>query len=191
MDVDTFRAIHRYGAILSVVAIVGSAVAYVVGGPLDALLFPLGFFGPLGGFYFVGAVLEDHPNPTYRVLGAELMRGVVWYGGSIFGWSVVLSSSTVLSATPVTVLGLPAVTALCLVLSMVGVRRATGLDLTVQTEGGQLLVFVTGAIAGGFLVLYAVFVDGQSTVLVPAYLLALVVGILLWRRNWQQPQTES
>jgi len=191
MDVATFRAIHRYGAILSVVAIVGSVVAYLVGGPFSVLALPLGFLGPLCGFYFVGAVLEDRQDPTYQILGEELMRGVVWYGGSLFGWSIILSSSTLLPATPVTVLGLPAVTALCLVSVMVGLRRGTGLDLKVQTESGQLLVFVTSAIVGGFLVLYAVLVDGQSALLVPAYLFAVGVGALVWRRNWQQPRANT
>lgn len=95
MDIATFRAIHRYGAILSVVAIVGAILAAIIGGPLSVLVFPLGFFGPLCAFYFLGAVLEEHP--TYDVLGEELLRGIVWYGGSLVGWSLLLVAVYILS----------------------------------------------------------------------------------------------
>jgi hypothetical protein len=189
MDVETFRTIHRYGAMLSVVAILGAIVAIVVRGPLTPLMFPLGFFGPLGGFYFIGGVLEE--NPTYRVLGEELMRGIVWYGGSLLGWSFILTESTVLPATPVTVLGLPAITALVLSLGMVATREATGLDLKVQTDGGQLLVAITGAIVGGFIVLYAVLVEGQSPWIGLFYVVATGAGFVLWRRHRQREQANT
>lgn len=189
MNASQFRALHRYGALLSVAAIVGALLAVVVGGPLSPLVLPLGFFGPLCGFYFIGAVLEG--NPTYYVLGEELMRGVVWYGGSLLGWAFILTSSTVLPTTPGTALGLPAITALGLSLMMVGIRWATGLDLKIQTEGGQLLTVITGAIVGGFLVLYLVFVDGQSPLLVPAYVIATAVGLVVWRRHWRGQQPTS
>lgn len=179
MDIETFRAIHRYGAIVSVVAITGAIIATLVGGPLTPLIFPLGFFGPLSGFYFIGGVLED--NPRYRVLGEELLRGVVWYGGSLLGWALILSESTILPLAPWTVLGLPVITALGLVFVMVGIRRTTGLDLKVQTEGGQLLIMVTGAFVGAFIVLYAVFVGDFSPMLVVVYVLATVAGFLIWR----------
>jgi hypothetical protein len=78
MDVETFQSIHRYGAILSIVAIVGAVLAYVLGGSLQPLVFPLGFSGPLAGFYFIGAVCENHSK--YSVMGEELLRGVAWYG---------------------------------------------------------------------------------------------------------------
>jgi len=158
MDVQTFRAIHRYGAILSIVATIGAVFAYLIGDILTPLVFPLGFFGPVSGFYFIGAVLEA--DPKYQILGEELMRGVVWYGGSLLGWSFILTSSTVLPATPVTVLGFPAITALGLTLLMTGIRTLSGLDLKVQSEGGQLLIAITGAIVGGFIVLYSIFVEG-------------------------------
>ena len=183
MDVETFRAIHRYGAIISILAIAGAVMAALVGGPLTPLLFPLGFYGPLTGFYFFGGVLEDYPK--YRVLGEELLRGVVWYGGSLLGWAFILSESTVLPSTPATVLGLPAVTALGLVFVMVGIRRMTGLDLKVQTEGGQLLIMVTGVFVGAFIVFYAVLVGGFSPLLLVVYALATLAGLLIWRLLWR------
>lgn len=189
MNVSKFRAIHRYGAILSVAAILGAVIAVVVGDPLTPLVFPLGFFGPLSGFYFIGAVLYD--DPTYSVLGEELMRGVVWYGGSLLGWAFILSSTTVLPSIWFTLLGLPAITALGLTLVMVGIRRTTGLDLKVQTEGGQLLMAITGAILGGFIVLYTVLVEGWSPLLVLLYVLATVGGFAVWRRQWRRQQTVS
>lgn len=189
MDVETFQSIHRYGAILSVVAVFSAVLASVIGGPLQPLVFPLGFFGPLCGFYFIGAVLEDRPR--YYVVGEELMRGVAWYGMSLFGWAFILSSSSILPATPATVLGLPAVTTLVICLVMVGIRSSTGLDLKVQTAGGQLLTVITGAIVGGFLVVYAILVQGQSPLLVVLYLIAILVGVLVWRRHWRQQLTDS
>ena len=183
MDVEMFRTIHRYGALLSVVAMVGAVIATVFGGPLTPLIFPLGFFGPLAGFYFIGGVLEDAPR--YRILGEELMRGVVWYGGSLLGWAFILTESSMLPATPVTALGLPVLTALGLSLGLVATRQLTGLDLKVQTEGGQLLVAITGAFVGGFVVLYVVLVENRSPLLAVVYLFATVGGFLIWRRHWR------
>jgi hypothetical protein len=181
VDYQTFRTIHRYGAILSVLAIVGAVLAIVIGGPLAPLVLPLGFFGPLAGFYFIGAVLEEYP--AYRILGEELMRGVVWYGGSLLGWAFILTESTTIPTTSATTMGLPPVTALALSLIMVGIRRTTGLDLKVQTEGGQLLVLVTGGFVGGFIVLYLVLVGGRSPLLAAVYVLATGAGLFIWRRN--------
>lgn len=189
MDLKTFQSIFRYGAVLSVVAMIGAVLAYVIGGPLAPLVFPLGFLGPLCGFYFIGGVLED--SPKYDVLGEELLRGVAWYALSLFGWAFILSSSALISATPVTVLGLPAVTTLIICLTMVGIRRSTGLALKVQTEGGQLLAIVTGAIVGGFLVLYAILVQGQSPLFVGLFAIAVIVGVVIWRRHWHQKQTDT
>jgi len=189
MDVQTFRALHRYGAILSIAATIGAVLAYLIGGILSPLVFPLGFFGPLSGFYFIGAVLED--TPAYQILGEELMRGVVWYGGSLLGWSFILTSSTVLPATPVTALGFPAITALGLAFLMTGIRTTSGLDLKVQSEGGQLLIAITGAIIGGFIVLYSIFVEGWSPLLFLVYILATVGGLLAWRYLWRQTHGDS
>lgn len=134
MEASTFRAGHRSGAVLSVVALVAAALAYAVGDPVAVLVFPLGFAGSLGGFYFAGAVLED--SPRYDVLGEELLRGVVWYGASLVGWSIAIASSPALPATPPTVLGLPLLTALGTCLVMVAIRTATGRDLQAQTDRG-------------------------------------------------------
>lgn len=188
MNVSQFRAIHTYGAILSVLAMLGAVVAFAVGAP-DPLVFFLGFLGPLCGFYFIGAVLEV--DSTYHVVGEELLRGVVWYGGSLLGWAFILTSTTSLPTTPVTALGLPAITALGLALMMVGIRQTSGLDLKVQTEGGQLLVAITGAIVGGFVVLYAVLVRDQSLLLVLLYVLATVGGIVGWRWHWRRQRPSS
>lgn len=188
MDVDTFRRIHRYGATLSVVAIAVAAVAFALRGEDSFVGTVFGLLGPLGAFYFVGAVLQD--TSRYRVLGDELLRGVVWYGGSLFGWSLIVTSSDAVPATPVTAFGLPALTALGLSLAMVGLRRLTGLELTVQTEGGQLLVAITGAIVGGFVVGYLVLVEGRSPWLGPVYVLATVAGLALWRYHWRDEPSE-
>lgn len=184
MDPKTVRTLHRYGALISVTALVIALLAFLVGDPLDQLGPPLALLAPLGAFYFVGAVLVDHP--TYRILGEELMRGVVWYGASLVGWAILIDASSVLPATAATVFGLPVATALTLSLAMVGTRRTTGLDLKVQTDGGQLLVAITGAIIGGFVVCYAVLVGDWSPLLIAVYVLATVGGLVLWRWHWRR-----
>lgn len=184
MDATRLRTLHRIGAVLSLGAIVGAVVAAAVGGPFALLVFPLGFLGPLCGFYFVGGVLEDVPK--YRVLGEELLRGVVWYGASLFGWSLLLTSTSALSATPTTALGLPAVTALALSLLLFAVRKTTDRDLKVKSRSGQRFVLVSALVVGGGLVLYAVTVQDASLLLVPLYGLAAVVGVLVWWRRWRR-----
>lgn len=179
MNVDRFRALHRYGAVLSLALTVVAVVAFALDGPESLVLF-CGFAGPLGGFYFVGAVLED--SRRYRVVGEELLRGVVWYFVSLIGWSVLVTSSD-LPATAITGVWLPALTALGLTLSMVALRRVTGSDLMVQSEGGRLLVAVGGGVVGGFVVLYLVLVDGRSPWLLVLYAVGSVVGLGVWR--WQ------
>jgi len=65
----------------------------------------------------------------------------------------------------------PVLTALGIVLTFVGIRRETGLELKAETESGQLLVSILGTIAGGFLVLFLVLAGGYSPVLLPVYVL--------------------
>lgn len=113
-------------------------------------------FSPLCGFYFIGECSKRIRRTTFS---ARCSCGASSGMEDLFGWSFILPPSTVLSATPATVLGVPAHTALVLSLGMAGIRRASGLDLKVQTDGGQLLVVNTGATVGGFIVLDTVFVD--------------------------------
>ena len=174
MNSTTFRAIHKYGALLSVVGIAIAVLAYVIGGPDSSLVRFFGWAGPLCGFYFIGGYLAY--TSTYHVLGEELMRGVAWYFGSLIAWSVIVTTSA-LSATPITVFGLPAVTALGIALVMIGTRHITGRDLKVQTEGGQLLVTITGAIAFGFLALYLVLAEEAGWWLFGLYLVSIPVAL--------------
>lgn len=184
VNLDRFRALHRYGTVLSLALAAVAAVAYALDGPAGVVLF-CGFAGSLGGFYFVGAVLED--SRRYRVVGEELLRGVAWYFASLIGWSVIVTSSG-LPATAVTVVALPALTALGLSLFMVALRRVTGLDPTVQTAGGQLLVTVGGGVAGGFVVLYLVLAGGRSPWLLVLYAVGSVIGLGVWRWQWDRRQ---
>jgi len=180
MDSSTFKAIHKYGAMLSVVGIALVALAYVVGGPIGttALLF-FGWAGPLGLFYFGGAYL--YYTNSYNVVGEELMRGVAWYFVSLIAWSVIATQTTALSASALTVFGLPAVTALGITLVMVGTRYVTGSDLKVQSEGGQLLFQILGGIVFGFLALYLVLADQAGWWLFGLYLISVPVAIALWQ----------
>lgn len=177
MDSSTFRTIHRYGAILSVVAIAIAVLAYALGGP-DIVIGLFGFAGPLCGFYFVGGYLY---TTSYHIVGEEFMRGVAWHFGSLIAWSVVISQTSALSATPATVVGLPAGTALAITLVMIATRYLTGSDLKVQSEGGHLLVMIAGAIVFGFLALYLVLAEEAGWWLFGLYLLSIPGGLLLGR----------
>lgn len=179
MDSSTFEAIHRYGAILSVVGTAIAVLAYVVSGPNSIVVLFLGWAGPLCGFYFVGGYLAY--STTHRIVGEEFMRGVAWYFGSLIAWSVIVTQTTALSASPVTVFGLPAVTALGITLVMIATRYVTGKELKVQTEGGQHLVTITGAIAFGFLALYLVLAEQAGWWLFGLYLVSIPVGLALRR----------
>jgi len=180
MDRSTFEAIFEYGAVLSVVSIALSVIAYVVGGPLGtaALLF-LGWAGPLGLFYFGGGYLSY--SNSYYIIGEELLRGVVWYFISLVAWSIINTQTAALSPSAATVYGLPAVTALGITLVMVATRYLTGSDLKVENEGGQLLTLITGEIVLGFIALYLVLADQAGLELVGLYLASVPVGIALWR----------
>jgi hypothetical protein len=148
MDRNRLRSVHKYGSILSVVSIAIAIIAYAVGGP-NIIIGLFGMEGSLFGFYCIGAHL--YYTSTYRVIGEELMRGVAWYFVSLVGWSVLISQTSVLSATPFTVLGLPALTAFGITVVMIGGRQVTGLGLTIKMESGQLLQLIFGAIVFGFL----------------------------------------
>jgi hypothetical protein len=51
MNSATFRAIHKYGAILSVVGSDIAVIAYLVSGPDSIIVRFVGWAGPLCGFY--------------------------------------------------------------------------------------------------------------------------------------------
>jgi hypothetical protein len=185
VDADTLRSLHRYGAVLSVAAVVVAATAFLVQGSDSALALFLGLFGPLGCFYFVGAVLSQ--TTDYRVFGEELLRGVAWYFAALVGWSSFVASADALEATPFTVAGLPALSALALVVALVVLRLTTGYDLTVRSSGGQLLAAAVSTLAGALVVAYLVVVRDQSVLLAPLYGVAAVAGFALWARHWQSP----
>lgn len=177
MDSARFRAVHRYGAVLSVVGTVAAALAYALRGPDSVVGLFLGWAGPLGVFYFGGTHLSY--ASSYRVVGEELLRGVAWYFGSLVAWSVLVTRAPALTATPFAVFGLPAVTALGVVLVMVATRYVTGRELTVRTEGGRLLVTITGVLAFGFLALYLVLAEGFGWWFFGLYLAGVPVGLAL------------
>lgn len=151
MDKDRLRDIHKYGAILSIASIAIAIIGFAVEAPF-IITGLFGLLGPLASFYFIGAYLSF--TSTYRVVGEELMRGIVWYFGSLVGWSLLTTQTSALSATAFTVVALPTLTALGIILVMVGTRQVTGSDLKIHTESGQLLFTMSGAIVIGFVALY-------------------------------------
>lgn len=179
MDYSTFRALHKYGAVLSVVGTAVAAIAYAINGADSVLGLFFGWAGPLGIFYFGGAYLSF--TSSYRIVGEELMRGVAWYFVSLIAWSVIVTQTTALSASPVTVFGLPALTAFGITLVMSATRYVTGSELQVRTEAGQLLVLITGGVIFGFLALYLVLNDEAGWWLFGLSLLSIPVGLALRR----------
>jgi len=74
VNADTIRRVHRYGAVLSVVAIAVAVAGFALQGPDSFVGLLFGFLGPLCGFYFVGSVLQETVT-TYDI-GAEFLRWV-------------------------------------------------------------------------------------------------------------------
>lgn len=179
MDSAMFKALHKYGATLSVAGSVIAVLAYAVNGPNSVIGLFFGWAGPLGVFYFGGAYLSV--TTSHRVVGEELLRGVAWYFGSLIAWSVIITQTTALSASPATVFGLPALTALGITFVMIATRYVTGSELKVRTEGGQRLVQIAGGIVFGFLALYLVLADEAGWWLFGLYLLSIPVGLGLQR----------
>jgi hypothetical protein len=178
MNRSTLQSIHKYGSILSLVAIAIAIIAYVVGGP-NSVIGLFGLLGPPCAFYFIGAHL--YYTSTYRVVGGELMRGVAWYFFSLVGWSLLISQTSALSATPFTMVGLPAFTALGITFVMVGSRKVTGLDLKIKTESGQLLQLILGTIVFGFVALYLSLTEEFGWWAFGLYLGSIPVGLALRR----------
>lgn len=180
MNSSTFKAVHKYGVILSIVCLAITIFAYVLGNPyrVTALLI-FGWSVPLGLFYFGGAYLYN--TSTYRILGEELLRGGAWYFLSLTAWSVINTLTTALSATAFAVFGLPALTALVITLVMIATRYATDRELKVQSEDGQLLVTILGGIAWGFLALYLSLSEEWGWWVFGLYLVSIPAGLALWR----------
>lgn len=127
---------------------------------------------------------------TRRIVNEELWRSVVWFAIGLFGWSLIISSTTLIEATALTALGLPVLTWAVLTVLMIGIRVATGLELKAQTDSGQLLWLIMGSVLGGFLVLYDVLVNAREPSIFIWYGAAIVVGFLLWQFNHRQKTPE-
>lgn len=181
MNAARLRSLHGYGAIASFAAIAAAVLAYLVQGSEAGLGVMLGLFGCLGGFYFAGAYLSYFAS--YRVVGEELMRGVVWYGGSLLGWSILVTETSLVAASPFVLVGLPALTAAGCTGTLIAVRRSSDVDPIVRSERGRLLATVAGTLLGSALVGYLVLVGQQPPLLLPAYAVASIVGIILARRS--------
>lgn len=177
MDSATFEAIHKYGAALSLIGCAIAVLAYATIGSNTVVGLFFGWAGPLGVFYFGGAYLSV--SSSYWIVGEELLRGVAWYFGSLVAWSFVVTTNA-LPATSVTVFALPAFTALGIILVMIATRYRTGSELKVETESGQLLVQIVGAIAFGFVALYLVLDGHAGWWLFGLYLLSIPVGLALY-----------
>lgn len=127
---------------------------------------------------------------TQRIFNEELWGSVVWFAIGLFGWSLIISSTTLVEATALTALGLPLLTWGVLTVVMIGIRVATGLELKAQTESGQFLWLITGSVLGGFLVLYDVLVNAREPSTFIWYGAAIVFGVILWQFNHRRKSPE-
>ena len=99
----------------------------------------------------------QHPQ-VHEILREELLRSIGWAGLSLFGWAILVSSSSQLPAAVWTVLGLPILTWASLTVGMIGIRLITGNDLQIQSTEGLHIISVSGAVFGGFWVMFLIFV---------------------------------
>lgn len=124
----------------------------------------------------------QHPR-VHLILREELLRSIVWAGLGLFGWAILVSSSSQLSATVWTVVGLPILTWASLTVGMIGIRLLTGTDLQVQSTEGLHIIFVGGVIIGGFWAVFLIFVLDWSPLLISGvYLFVVIVSIVLYKR---------
>ena len=99
----------------------------------------------------------QHPQ-VHEILREELLRSIGWAGLGLFGWAILVSSSSQLPAAVWTVLGLPILTWASLTVGMIGIRLITGNDLQIQSIEGLHIISVGGVVFGGFWAVFLIFV---------------------------------
>lgn len=120
----------------------------------------------------------QHPR-VHLIFREELLRSIAWAGLGLFGWAILISSSSQLPATVWTVLGLPILTWASLTVGMVGIRLMTGNDLQIQSTEGLHIISVGGIVAGGFWALFLIFSLDLPPLLIGGLYLSVTVTYLL------------
>ena len=120
-----------------------------------------------------------------KIVYEEAQAGLIWVALGAIGWtaisvaikSKVFGSGLVERVAVVALLSLA--TGLVITLPLVGVRLATGEELSGLRPGGPLFRLTVGALLSAFLPLYLVLVWGVPLLFLPLY--GVVVGVILWR----------
>jgi hypothetical protein len=89
---------------------------------------------------------------TTRIMREEAWRSAVWLLLGFIGWAMILTSTTVLPTNALTFVGLPVVTAIVLFALMVTIRHVSGRELKADTDSKILLLALSTAVVGFYLV---------------------------------------
>lgn len=119
-----------------------------------------------------------------KIVREEVQTGLIWFTLGAIGWTAVstaiesrfFGSGLVEQVAVIAVLSLA--TGLVITLPLLGVRLATGEELSALRPGGALFRLTTGALLSAFVVLYLVLTWGFSPLILPLY--GLVVAAIIW-----------
>jgi hypothetical protein len=124
----------------------------------------------------------QHPR-VHLIVREELLRSIAWAGLGLFGWAILVSSSSQLPATVWTVIGLPILTWASLTVGMIGLRLITGNDLQMQSTEGLHIISIGGVVLGGFWAAFLIFVLDWSPLLISGlYLFVTIAYLVLYKK---------
>jgi Fe2+ or Zn2+ uptake regulation protein len=140
----------------------------------------VGTADPLGDFL-------QHPR-VRQIFREELLRSIGWAGLGLFGWAILVSSSSQLPVAIWTVLGLPILTWASLTVGMIGTRLITGNDLQVQSTEGLHIISVGGIVLGGFWAAFLIFALNWPPLLTGGLYLFVTAAYLVFYRKVVLPE---
>jgi Fe2+ or Zn2+ uptake regulation protein len=132
----------------------------------------------------------QHPR-VHQIFREELLRSIAWAGLGLFGWAILVSSSSQLPATVWTVVGLPVLTWASLTVGMIGIRLVTGSDLQIQSTEGLHLISVGGVVLGGFWAVFLIFVLDWPPLLTSGVYLFITIAYLVFYRRVVLPEFDG
>lgn len=131
------------------------------------------------------------PSATGQIVREELWRSVAWAGLGLVGWAILITELSRVPATPLTAVGLPALTWAFLTLATIAVRLLTGRQLQVRSRAGLALVAAVAVAAGGFAAVYAVIGLDYPLLWVGLAYGTVTLLTLAWLRRAMVPAVES
>ncbi len=131
-----------------------------------------------------------HPR-VHLIFREELLRSIAWAGLGLFGWAILVSSSSQLPATVWTVVGLPILTWASLTVGMIGIRLITGNDLQIQSTEGLHIISIGGVVLGGFWAAFLIFVLDWSPLLISGLYLFVAIAYLAFYKRVVLPRFDE